>query len=77
MTLGLITPGLGVETNDSGGMSHVGVVRSLKAERIPSHCGVVMPATVEGYKGTMMVEPSGGTLSSFGIDLEHMVVQTR
>ena len=35
-------------------MSHVGVGRLLKAERVPSHSGVVMPAIVEVCKGTMM-----------------------
>ena len=59
--LGLMVPGPGVATKELG-LTQVGTVRLVRAERIPSQCGVVMDAqlTLEH----MLVEPdSAGKVS--------------
>ena len=73
MDLGLVFPGLGVETSEEG-VSDVGGVRLIKAERVPGRCGVVVEATVEGnFKGDMVrIEPNQ---DAFGLDLESMLVE--
>jgi hypothetical protein len=70
--LGLVFPGLGVETSGEG-VRDGGIVRLIKAERVPSRCGVVVEAMVEGRNGAMlMVEP---VQDESGLELEPMLVQ--
>ena len=48
------------------------MVRLVKAERIPSHCGVCVEAIVKGRGGTVLVEP---TLRCAALELESMLVE--
>ncbi len=43
--LGLVFPGLGVETREEG-VCEKGTVRLVRAERIPGRCGVVVEVMV-------------------------------
>ena len=67
LPLGLMVPELGV--------AEVGVVRLIRAERVPSRCGVVVEALVEGCEGPVMVEPLQSVLGSCGLEIEHMLVE--
>ena len=69
--LWLIVPGPGVHVRSSV-MSQGGVVRLVKAELIPSHCGVCVVAIVEGWYGTVLVELK---LGCAGLELESMLVE--
>ena len=69
--LGLMVPGPGVHVRSSV-MCQGGVVRLVKAERIPSHCGVCVEAVVEGCDGTVLVEPK---LVCAGLEFESMLVE--
>ena len=40
------------------GVGEVGTVQLSSVENVPSHCGVVVGAMVEGCQGTVIVEPS-------------------
>ena len=55
LPLGLMVPGPSVETKEVG-QGEVGTVRLIKSERVPSCCGVVVEAEIQGCKGTVMVE---------------------
>ena len=57
------------------GVAEVGVVRLIRAERVPSRCGVVVEALVEGCEGPVMVEPLQSVLGSCGLEMEHMLVE--
>ena len=70
--LGLMVPGPGVRPQKVGA-GDTGTVRLVSAQRVPSRCGVVVDAIIEGCcKGPVMVEPVVG---SSGIELECMVVE--
>ena len=64
LPLGLMVPELGV--------AEVDVVRLIRAERVPSRCGVVVEALVEGCEGPVMVEPLQSVLGSCRLEMEHM-----
>ena len=36
----------------------MGTVQLISVEKVPSYCGVVVDAMVEGCQGTVIVEPS-------------------
>ena len=80
MPLGLMVPGPGVEPR-SGGKSSQGVqgaaVRLIRAERIPSCCGVVVEAKVErGFGGGMvLVEPDSELVRSTELQIEDGLVE--
>ena len=71
--LGLMVPGPGVRPQEVGAGDTASTVRLVSAQRVPSRCGVVVDAIIEGCcKGPVMVEPAVG---SSGIELECMVVE--
>ena len=39
-------------------LGEVGTVQLISVEKVPSYCGVVVDAMVEGCQGTVIVEPS-------------------
>ena len=47
------------------------MVLLIASERVPSCCGVVVEAEIQGCKGTAVVEPE----RMIGLDLEEMVVE--
>lgn len=61
LPLGLMVPGPGVCPREVG-MGAVGTVKLVRAERVPSQCGV----------GTLLVEPS---LNGLEVEIEHTLVQ--
>ena len=52
----LLVPRPSVETKEVG-QGEVGTVRLIKSERVPSCCGVVVEAEIQGCKGSVIVEP--------------------
>ena len=46
-------------------------MRLIKSEHVPSCCGVVVEAEIQGCTGTVMVEPE----RMLGLDLDEMVVE--
>ena len=57
LPLGLMVPRPSVETKEVGQQGEVGAVRLIKFECVPSCCGVVVEAEIQGCKGTVMMEP--------------------
>jgi len=78
VSLRLVFPGLGVECRSEGSVQS-GSVKLVRAERIPSRCGVVLEAQVEGLAagGSVLINPlersSGVCMSELCI--EPMVVE--
>ena len=74
LPLGLMVPGVGVQARELG-VAEVGVVRLIRAERVPSQCGAVVEALVKDYEGPVMVKHLQSVLGSCGLEMEHMLVE--
>ena len=69
--LGLMVTGPGVHVRSSV-IGQGGVVMLVKAEHVPSHCGVCVEAIIKGCDGTVLVESK---LGCTGLELESMLVE--